>query len=222
MKNTIFESVWEFLCPYYCISCGKVGGILCDCCKKYIISGNNWRCLCCGGRLNNRICTKCELPFSKQFYIGERSGLLKELINCYKFQSIRVCSLVFANILWDLYGHFLNDKAVVPLPTIRRHIRERGFDHTGRMVKGLTDICGGNRSNVLLRRNNSVQVGADRYLRQKQAGTAYMVTKNVNKNDDYALVDDIWTTGSSMIAASTELKKAGVEKISIVVLAKSE
>ena len=79
----------------------------------------------------------------------------------------------------------------MPLPTIRRHIRERGFDHTGRMVKDLTNICGGNRSNVLLRRNNSVQVGADRYLRQKQAGAAYMVTKNVNKNDDYVLVDDI-------------------------------
>ena len=65
-------------------------------------------------------------------------------------------------------------------------------------------------------------MGADRYLRQKQAGTAYMVTKRVNKNDDHVLVDDIWTTGSSMIAASTELKKAGVEKISVVVLAKSE
>ena len=190
MKNTITRSIWEFFCPYYCISCGKVGGILCNCCKKYIISGNNWKCLCCGDKLKNRICEKCALPFREQFYIGGRCGLLKDLINCYKYQSIRTCGWVFAELLGDLFGGFLQGKIVVPLPTIKKHVRERGSDHTGRFAVDLSRACGGEVRKVIER--------------------------------SYALVDDIWTTGSSMTSACMELQKVGVKDISIIVLAKSE
>lgn len=222
VKNTIVESIWEFFCPYYCISCGKVGGILCSCCKKYIISGNNWKCLCCGDKLNNRICEKCKLPFREQFYIGERCGLLKDLINCYKYQSIRACSWVFVELLEDLFGSFLKSKVVSPLPTIKKHIRERGFDHTKRLVDNLTQACGGESKAILLRNNNSVQVGANMNLRKQQAEMAYMARSDIDTAASYALVDDIWTTGSSMVSACVELQKVGVKDISIVVLAKSE
>jgi hypothetical protein len=40
VKNTICVSIGDILCPHSCISCGKVGGILCDCCKKYIMSND--------------------------------------------------------------------------------------------------------------------------------------------------------------------------------------
>lgn len=222
MKNTITRSIWEFFCPYYCISCGKVGGILCSCCKKYIISGNNWKCLCCGGKLNNRICGKCALPFREQFYIGGRCGLLKDLINCYKYQSIRTCGWVFAELLGDLFGGFLQGKIVVPLPTIKKHVRERGFDHTGRLAVDLSRACGGEVRKVIERKNNSVQVGASMDLRKKQAKMAYVACSDIDTEASYVLVDDIWTTGSSMTSACMELQKVGVKDISIIVLAKSE
>lgn len=221
VKNTIVGSIWEFFCPYYCISCGKVGGILCSRCKKYIISGNNWKCLCCGGKLNNRICEKCKLPFREQFYIGERSDLLKDLINCYKFQSIRACSRVFAELLRDLFGNFLQGKIVVPLPTIKKHVRERSIDHTKRLVSDLVQMCGGESRMVILRKNNTIQVGANMSLRKKQAEKAYMVRSDIDIDANYVLVDDIWTTGSSMTSACIELQKVGAKNISIVVLAKS-
>ena len=73
-----------------------------------------------------------------------------------------------------------------------------------------------------MRSNNCVQVGASEELRKKQAVDAYMAKTGLNKNLSYVLVDDVWTTGSSMLAACKELQKVGIKDISIVVLAKSE
>ncbi len=76
------------------------------------------------------MCNQCSLPFLKQYYVGERTDLLKDLVNLYKYRSIRNCSVVFANLFYECFGEFLKDGYIVPLPTIRKHIRERGFDHT--------------------------------------------------------------------------------------------
>lgn len=221
MKNTIFGTIGEILCPYSCISCGKVGGLLCCRCKKYIISGNNWRCLCCGERLVGRICNQCELPFLKQYYIGERTDLLKELVNLYKYQSVRCCSTVFSDLFFDCFGDFSKKAIVVPLPTIRRHIRERGFDHTKLLAKRLVWRCGGNVTPILKRKNNTVQVGMDAETRRDQAEKAYCVSGILNNGEEYVLLDDIWTTGSSMLAACREMKKAGAKNVSVVLVAKS-
>lgn len=48
VKNTIIMKLGEVFCPHYCISCGKVGGILCKCCKNNIIGTRNNKCLVCG------------------------------------------------------------------------------------------------------------------------------------------------------------------------------
>lgn len=68
--------------------------------------------------------------------------------------------------------------------------------------------------------NNSVQVGADMETRRKQAVEAY---KAVNAGSDkrYLLVDDVWTTGSSMLAACEAMRAAGSKNLAIAVIARS-
>ena len=69
--------------------------------------------------------------------MGERQELLKDLIYVFKYQSVRCCAVVFANLFFDVYGDFLRGKVIIPLPTINKHIRERGFDHTDKLAKML-------------------------------------------------------------------------------------
>ncbi len=105
---------------------------------------------------------------------------------------------------------------LVPLPTIRRHIRERGFDHIGLICRktGLPV------ERALIRMNNSVQVGADMETRRKQAAEAYGAV-GVEPNKRYLLVDDVWTTGSSMLAACEAMRAAGSKNLAIAVIARS-
>lgn len=119
--------------------------------------------------------------------------------------------------LAELLSYAIGDGwALVPLPTIRRHVRERGFDHI-RLICRKTGLPV---ERVLIRMNNSVQVGADMEMRRKQAAEAY---KAVNTDSDkrYLLVDDVWTTGSSMLAACEAMRAAGSKNLAIAVIARS-
>ena len=140
---------------------------------------------------------------------------MKDLINCYKYQAMRAIGAILAELLdarmWGVNG------IVVPLPTIRRHIRERGFDHTTVVAKKLALPC----ERLLGRRNNSVQVGATAEVRRQQAQEAYEIKRVPQKGREYWLLDDVWTTGSSMLAARKCLLEAGADKVSIVVISKT-
>lgn len=105
---------------------------------------------------------------------------------------------------------------LVPLPTIRKHIRERGFDHIGLICKKI----GMPVEEVLKRKKNYVQVGANIEQRKMQASDAYEAA-NIDPRANYLLVDDVWTTGSSMMAACEAMSKAGSKNLAIAVIARS-
>ena len=130
MKNTMIWQIGELFCPHYCLSCGKTGGILCKCCEKYIIGTSKVGCLKCGKTLKIGVCGACSLPFNRQFCLGARDDDLKALVSLFKYHHVRACGVEMARLLRLKYGDFTNGLTIVPLPTIRKHVRERGFDHT--------------------------------------------------------------------------------------------
>ena len=189
MKNTMFYTVSEIFCPHYCISCAKAGGIVCECCKKYIMLKRKAECLCCSGPLDEDVCKRCALPFYHQYCLGKRDGLLKELISIYKYNSVKACGLILAQMVAEI-GHFANI-IIVPLPTIDKHIRERGFDHTGFLARRVARFSGARCIDLLKRANDCVQVGADEATRRMQAESAYAINKGINKSSRIILLDDV-------------------------------
>lgn len=106
---------------------------------------------------------------------------------------------------------------LVPLPTIRKHIRERGFDHTLRLCfelenflqKRLDDFgISVEYQSLLVRKNKTVQVGKEKKERVKQAEKAYGIREGVKIENKtlYILVDDVTTTGASLTAAKKILQ----------------
>ncbi len=135
------------------------------------------------------------------------------MIEIYKYNSVRAASFELAELLESIIG---SGWVLVPLPTIRRHIRERGFDHIGLLCKKI----GLPIERALVRANNSVQVGANTEMRRRQAAEAYRAI-NVDADKKYLLVDDVWTTGSSMMAACDVMRTAGSKNLAIAVIARS-
>lgn len=205
VKNTTQNSIIDIACPHYCKGCGALGSILCERCKKYLISES---------RMNK---------YEKMpgFLIcGRRKGLLKELVNEYKYRPVRSMALPLARILDELLPEMEN-VVVVPLPTVSRHIRERGFDHMVLLAKKLARIRGWECRKLLVRENNTVQVGADAKKRHEQAENAYGIRGKIDSSPLYLLLDDVLTTGASMEAAERVLKAAGAKRIFKAVVARS-
>ena len=106
---------------------------------------------------------------------------------------------------------------LVPLPTIRKHIRERGFDHTLRLCFELENFLQKRLEklgikveyeDLLVRKNKTVQVGKEKKERVKQAEKAYGIREGIKIENKtlYILVDDVTTTGASLTAAKKILQ----------------
>ena len=110
---------------------------------------------------------------------------------------------------------------LVPLPTIRKHIRERGFDHTLRLCFELENFLQKRLAklgmkveyeDLLVRKNKTVQVGKEKKERMKQAEKAYEIREGIEIENKtlYMLVDDVTTTGASLAAAKKILQAGQV------------
>lgn len=218
VKITTFSSILDLIAPYSCRGCGQLGEVLCECCKNYNIMHMAKICSRCKKSIEK---CKCDVPIYTAFY---REGLIQNLVEDYKYQSIRGLDKALAEMLDETLPKNLGDTIIVPLPTAPKHVRERGFDHTLKLAKALAkrrkDFSF---ARILARNNNTVQVGADAKTRKKQAKEAYLIkTDKVGCNKKYLLIDDVWTTGASMEAAISLMKKAGAKYLAAAVILTAE
>ena len=240
VKNTTKWGLLDIVCPHTCMGCGQLGAVLCGCCKKNIMQKRSGVCPICkcsvaetaekvgniGSIKQGYSCKhpECESVFEEIWTYGWREGVVKDLISKYKYQSMRAAGAelveIFDEILpKDLVGPEI---VVVPLPTIGKHVRERGLDHTQWMARKLAKRRGWKCRRMLERAADTVQVGAKMGEREQQAKKAYRVVGKVQKECRYILLDDVWTTGATMISAGQILREAGAEHLNAVVLAVSK
>lgn len=239
VKNTTKFNVLDLICPHTCRGCGDLGAVLCERCKNDMMAHYEPICPICKEKVAQSAekvgnitgttsekrwkCENCKTPFGGVWCFGVREGALEKLVEEYKYQSVRAMGEVLAELYDKMIPQGLGEEVVVvPLPTIGRHIRERGFDHTATVAKKLARRRGWRVERVLGREVDTVQVGAKAADRRAQAKRAYAVVKPVKPEVKYLLVDDVWTTGATMLAAAEVLKKAGASKIYAAVLAVSK
>lgn len=226
VKNTTKCRLIDLLCPHSCRGCGHLGSILCGCCEKYLLERRSVICPLCKQTIsklsNNMLCSECETVFEGFWSAGWREGVLNRLIKDYKYRSVRAAGPVLAEILDEVLPSDLAEVVVVPLPTIGRHVRERGFDHTMVLARYLARRRGWKVKPLLNRNTDTVQVGAKVAQRQEQAKTTYAVTSKLEPEEGYLLLDDIWTTGASMKAAVEIMRQAGARHVMAAVVAISK
>lgn len=162
-------------------------------------------------------CTVCDLPFSRGWFVGLRQGALDHLVSVSKFDSVRAGCDMQAELLDDVLPALPERTVVVPIPTIARHIRQRGYGHAERIAEQLAKRRGAQYSPALKRAVQHVQQGATRAQRKKQAAESYTVDKQLDPETTYLLVDDVYTTGFTMRYASEVLKDAGAQDIWVAV-----
>ena len=210
VKITIEKFILAMILPNRCVRCQREGGIFCDRCKKYISIINP------GYVMNDMY------GFEKLLVAGLKEGWFERLVRDFKYKGRRDYGEFLAEKLGEvIFGEVkrieIRKIVLVPLPTIRKHIRERGFDHTLRLCfelenflqKRLDDLgVSVEYQSLLVRKNKTVQVGKEKKERMKQAEKAYGIRDGVKIESKtlYILVDDVTTTGASLAAAKKILQ----------------
>lgn len=118
---------------------------------------------------------------------------------------------------------FNNDYIVIPVPLHPQRERERGFNQAALLGKAIAKRLSLQfRDRVLKRtRYTKPQAVLKEKERRKNLADAFIHnTKYMIHNTDVLLVDDVWTTGSTMRACANILKRGGAKKVWAMTLAR--
>ena len=239
MKSVVKE-LWrdrfDVVFPRSCVHCaGLVEGgrfrHLCVRCEKLLHVVQAPHCTTCGhpffGEMaENRLCPHCE-TLEARFGEGKTAILLqgpgRSLVHALKYHKGQHVLEDIVVIMRETPGYpdYLRGAVLVPVPLHPHKERARSYNQS----RLLADCCaqavdGQAEVRELLARvvNTESQTRYDRETRQENLKNAFAMANGatINPAQRYLLVDDVFTTGSTLNSCASVLRRAGALTLDVV------
>ncbi len=182
------------------------------------------------------LCQKCK----ENFYRSERDipdwitavwsykniGMHDIIVHIKKFPNVRLLSFLVSDIynylIYDLKQKniILHKPIIIPVPITKNRYYERGYNQAELLAKQLSECM-----RIPMEKDVLYRIKKTRPLkemngeqRHRNLKGAFAVSKSWNPRQNILLIDDIYTTGSTIERAAGILKKAGVENVYFLTL----
>jgi competence protein ComFC len=238
LKHPCSKALLDLIFPRSCVHCdelveGSMYDFICKNCDRELFKVKPPACTTCGhpffGALAGpRICPKCceldpKFDQGKTLFLAKGPGrtILHELkynSGIYMLEDIR--KIIADN---PHYQSFIKNATLVPVPLHPTKFRERGYNQSEFIAQLLASASGGT-SNVELilkrQRFTLTQTRLSRRDRHRNVKNAFALSSEgvIFPDNNYIVVDDVFTTGSTLNACCHVLRKAGVKHLSVVTL----
>ncbi|MCL6096880.1 MAG: ComF family protein [Patescibacteria group bacterium] len=227
--------ILDFIFPKHCVSCKKLGSYLCENCFSYLSFDAKSLCLVCNkptfNGLTHPYCRK-KYSIDGCFSVLPYNKTAQKLIYNFKYKPyLTDLKFVLVDLFYDnlIQNEDFNKELekggwiFIPIPLFSSKLRKRGYNQAEILAEELSKKFNFPFQNILERiKDTKTQVGRsniDRKLNVKGAfkldASGYMLeARNV------FLVDDVVTTGSTLLEASKILKRNGVKRVIGLTLAR--
>ena len=214
----------DLIFPRTCAGCGREGGYLCDECEASIPRLEPPRCSLCSAPSRSRLCTWCKTanqPFNGITAPYRWTGVVQELVYSLKYRNVRASAPQLADLMTaHLIERSINPDIITPVPLHPSRERERGYNQSELLAKGISKstgipLAGG----VLARVRNTppqVSMASPEQRRQNVIGAFECMGDVAGKR--VLLVDDVVTTGATVAECSAQLRHAGAVSIWVLSL----
>ena len=233
-----FESFLDFLFPSQCLICEKNLIYAQEICKS-CLSGMDYIsppiCLKCGVPFHSEtekdhLCGSCltsSVYFTTARAVGHYDGMLQEAIHQFKYKG----KTLLAKPLGALMGNhnpdaidFESYDLLVPVPLHLRRLRERGFNQALSLAKCLgekyripIDCMGLKRT-----RWTEPQINLTRKERQRNVQGVFSIhDKDRFRSRNILLIDDVYTSGSTVNECAKVLMNAGTARVDVFTLCRA-
>lgn len=191
----------------------------CSVCAQSIPSASQTEQIC-------GVCLKKSPPFTKTIALFSYQFPIAEIIAGVKFQR----KLVYARLLGKLLAKKLIKEyhgkswpqCIIPMPLYQTRLRERGFNQAVEIARPIVKEFGLTMDVRRCYRNRATRAQAELPASERHANVkdAFAIKKKID-DSHVAILDDVVTTGNTVIELSRTLKKSGVEKIDVWCIAKT-
>lgn len=236
------QNLVELFFPARCVCCKKrilepINPYICAPCREEIeslyIEGG---CVCCGtplkipirvGEEKGHRCGEClrrppAYSLARSLFLHKEP--VKTLVHNLKYHHTSTGLAAIKTLLSTHLVEFNNCDLVLPVPLHFKRLRQRGFNQSLLLAKAVfpkrsTEI----RSDLLKRvRNTLPQTTMDRNQRKRNVSKAFIVANAVELSGrDVCLVDDVFTTGSTVNECSLILSSCGARSVKVFTLSRS-
>lgn len=118
-------------------------------------------------------------------------------------------------------GFFDGIDAIVPVPLAKKRQRQRGYNQSVEIARGVSAVTGLPIYNKVVRRTvfEGSQTNKGRWERNENVEKVFELADDDNIDGKHLLIiDDVVTTGATVIACAKELVRAGDVKVSVLAL----
>jgi len=245
------ESLFATLFPSDCRLCGapllKISRLpVCEDCLSAMRPIASGVCSVCGEALLSPyafsdphgdprcgLCRRMDPPFAKAVAYGSYDGGLRELIQLLKYEQVRPAANVLGRMLADavssLPPSFKDiNVLVVPVPLHDRKLHQRGFNQSELIARVAVKLLPSHAKLTMVprllerRRETQSQTGLTRHQRRENMRGAFAVTGPAAlQGQDILLVDDVFTTGTTVSECARILRRAGAPRVWVATVART-
>lgn len=228
--------------PSFCLGCNKEGTFLCQDCRSILEISEYHYCLCGKNPLRlppgnkKGTCQKCRANKLSGLYFAlayKEKSLTRKLIHQFKYEPyIKTLAGVLSSIIIEHLVITKNNSdgiwqnaILIPVPLEKSKLKNRGYNQAQELAKELSKILEVNviSGNLIKTRKTLSQKDLSAKERQENIKGAFLVKNPIEvKNKKIFLVDDVYTTGSTMEECANVLKKAGAIQVWGITIARED
>lgn len=226
----MFKSVFNLFFPKLCIGC-----------KTPLLTSETILCVSCAYQLPLTQFHSCQSEVLKNMFYGQvlfqnatalfyfhKKGISQQLIHQLKYKGNQDIGVYLAEWLASEIKNqpeYQQIDVVIPVPIHKKRLQQRGYNQVEKFGKVLAKYLNADYNDTVLQRvkNTKSQTFKNRMMRNKTIDTVFEVNDIMTlKGKHILLVDDVITTGATVVACAHQLQKISDIKLSLVVMAYTE
>ena len=225
--RTLAGKLADVFFPPVCASCRSVGELLCSQCRQKI----NWViepvCSRCGRPQSEYIdqCSSCSqdpLPLQQVRTATFYDGPVAEVVKQFKYEGYFGLASPLAELMLAAWPRWKQPvDLVIPIPLHAARQRERGYNQSELLARVLKSHLDWQVEPAGLKRvrRTRPQVGLNMAERRTNVSGAFIAEAALVQGKKILLIDDVHTTGATLVAAAEVLLDAGAKSVSAYCLA---
>ena len=225
--SRLYAGFLDLLYPRRCPVCSEIvmpkGNLICPDCMEKLAFVRRPVCKCCGKEIISPEaeycfdCTRHPHSFDSGMALINYNDTASRSMALIKYHGRREYLDFYSEAMFRRFGpaiRRLSPDCIIPVPVHKSRLKKRGFNQAEIVAKVLSENTGIAMDAGAVKRikATSPQKELGDKGRKRNIRGAFAVQKNV-KGENIVLIDDIYTTGSTLDEAARVLKKAGAENV---------